>query len=237
MDIVSYLLGKNSSGGSSSLQEKDITITENKLTQVTADSGYSGLSKVNITTNVPSASDYFNTTISDNTNNANIPTQILLKTPDIQVANNVTSLYLGFANSKMSIFPKITFGSNIQGVGSLFQGCSSATTIDCSGFNTTGVLVMSSMFESCSKLTSLDLSNFYTPNIANVYHMFYGCSSLQHLDIRNMTLSGITSSSSYQGMFGSVPNNCEIIVKDNVEKEWITSKFTNLTNVKTVAEL
>lgn len=182
-------------------------------------------------------SEYFNTTISSNTNNANIPIQILQKTPNITVANNVTSLYAGFQNSKMSVLPKITFGNNIQGVGSLFLGCTEVTTIDCSGFDTSGVLVMSSMFDGCTSLTSLDLSNFYTPNLANVYSMFKGCTSLTYLDIRNMTLSNITSSSSYNNMFNLVPNNCEIIVKDSTEKEWITSKFTNLTNVKTVEEL
>lgn len=182
-------------------------------------------------------SEYFNTTISDNTNNANIPTQILLKTPDIQVANNVTSLYEGFKGSKMSTLPKIIFGSNIQGLGSLFENCTQVTTIDCSGFNTSNVLVMSSMFNGCTNLKNLDLSNFYTPKLANVYNMFSGCASLIYLDIRNMTLSNITSSSSYNNAFNRVPSDCEIIVKDNVEKEWITSKFTNLTNVKTVAEL
>ena len=43
--------------------------------------------------------------------------------------------------------------------------------------------------------------------------------------------------SSYTGMFNSVPSNCEIIVADDNAKRWITSKFSNLTNVKTVGEL
>lgn len=56
-DIVSYLLGKNAGGGSPtppSLQEKNVTITENTTTNVLPDIGYDGLSKVSITTNVPS---------------------------------------------------------------------------------------------------------------------------------------------------------------------------------------
>jgi hypothetical protein len=64
--------------------------------------------------------------------------------------------------------------------------------------------------------------------------MFYYCTSLEKIDIRSMTFDNVTN----QNMaFYQVPNDCEIIVKDNTQKEWITSRFTNLTNVKTVAEL
>ena len=54
MDITSYLLGKNSSGGGGTptLQDKSITITENGTTNVVADSGYDGLNQVEIITNV-----------------------------------------------------------------------------------------------------------------------------------------------------------------------------------------
>ena len=64
--------------------------------------------------------------------------------------------------------------------------------------------------------------------------MFSGCKVLNHLDIRNFDFTKVTS---YQNMFSQVPTDCEIIVKDDTAKTWITSKFTTLTNVKTVAEL
>ena len=59
--------------------------------------------------------------------------------------------------------------------------------------------------------------------------MFYNCSSLTSLDISNFTFDKVTS---YDEMFTNVPNNCSILVKSQTEKDWITSKFTNLTNVK-----
>lgn len=40
--------------GKSKLQDKSVTITQNGTTEITADSGYDGMSKATITTNVPS---------------------------------------------------------------------------------------------------------------------------------------------------------------------------------------
>ena len=89
-------------------------------------------------------------------------------------------------------------------------------------------------FDNCSSLTELDLSSFDVSNVTNMTSMFYNCTSLRNLDIRNFDFTKVTS---YSHMFYNVPANCKIIVKDDTAKEWITSKFTNLTNVVTVAEL
>lgn len=69
MDITSYLLGKKAGGGGTpvSLQDKEVTITENGETEVTADSGYDGLSKVDITTNVQPNLETLTETITSNT--------------------------------------------------------------------------------------------------------------------------------------------------------------------------
>ena len=94
---------------------------------------------------------------------------------------------------------------------------------------------MYGMFQNCTKLLELDLSNFNTSNVTNMSYMFNACEKLKKLDIRNFTFDKVIH---YYGMFlGRVPNDCLIIVKSDTEKEWITSKWTNLTNVKTVDEL
>jgi surface protein len=83
-------------------------------------------------------------------------------------------------------------------------------------------------------LPELDLSKWETTSATNMSQMFCNCKVLTKLDIRNFTFTKVTN---YSNMFKNVPADCLIIVKDDTAKTWITSKFTTLTNVKTVAEL
>lgn len=122
--------------------------------------------------------------------------------------------------------------SNVTDMSFMFHSCKSLMSLDVFrfiSFNTSNVTNMSYMFRGCSKLTSLDLSNFNTSNVTNMNSMFYFCDELISLDISNFTFDKVTN---YTNMFANVPDNCEILVKSQTEKDWITSKFTNLTNVK-----
>lgn len=267
MDLTSYLLGKEAGGGGGTptLQSKEVEITENGQTTVTADSGYDGLSSVAVTTNVSGGGDlseYFNDTITENTTTAlNALQMIVKKVPNITIANNVTTLVNAFYNDRIEELGKIiSTDSNVTSLSRMFYNCRKLKTVDFSNFNssnvtltdnmfcwceklenvkfdnfnTTKVTNMSDMFRNCYVLTELNLSSFYTPNLTNSSQMFGWCKKLQKIDIRNMTFDNVTS---YNSMFEGIPKNCEIIVKDDTQKTWITSKFSNLTNVKTVAEL
>ncbi|MDY3026021.1 MAG: BspA family leucine-rich repeat surface protein, partial [Candidatus Faecivicinus sp.] len=55
------------------------------------------------------------------------------------------------------------------------NGCSSLTSLDVSGFDTSNVTIMSWMFAGCSSLTSLDVSSFDTSKVTNMWWMFDGC--------------------------------------------------------------
>ena len=150
--------------------------------------------------------------------------------------SNVTDMSYMFTNcSSLTSLDVSNFDtSNVTNMRQLFYNCSGLTSLDVSNFDTSKVTNMYSMFDGCSKLSSLDLSNFDTSKVINMLGMFYACRSLTNLDIRNFDFSKVTS---YNNMFYNVPTDCLIIVKDDTAKEWITSKFTTLTNVKTVAEL
>lgn len=117
------------------------------------------------------------------------------------------------------------------------------TTINLSNLDTSKVTSMRSMFEGCTKLKELDLSNFNTSKVTDMSKMFYGLFSLEKLNISNFDFTNVEY---YYTMFGElieditdtrVKANCLIIVKDEAAKEWITSKFDWLKNVKILDEV
>ena len=81
----------------------------------------------------------------------------------------------------------------LEGVIGMFDGCTSLTSLDLSGWNTSNVTDMSDMFQTCSSLTSLDLSHFDTSNVTSMERMFTGCRSLNSLDLSGWNTSKVTS--------------------------------------------
>ena len=88
--------------------------------------------------------------------------------------------------------------SSVQNMMGMFEGCSSLTSLDLSGFNTSSTVTMTSMFAGCTGLTSLDLSGFNTENVTEMRLMFYGCSGLTSLNVSNFDTKQVGS---FQGMF------------------------------------
>ena len=74
---------------------------------------------------------------------------------------------------------------------SMFLNCSSLTSLDLSGFDTSKVWTMSSMFDSCKSLTSLDLSGFDTSNVSYMDKMFFDCNALTSLDLSGFDTSKV----------------------------------------------
>lgn len=101
---------------------------------------------------------------------------------------------------------RITFNnidtSNVTNMASMFNGCSSLTSLglDVSGFDTSEVINMSHMFNACNALTVLDLSNFNTSKVTDMSYMFNTCEILTSLDISSFDTSNVTN---MENMFGS----------------------------------
>ena len=134
--------------------------------------------------------------------------------------------------------------SNVTTMQSMFNHCGllipsgSYLNLNIKDFNVSKVNNFFYMFNGC-KLQTLDLSGWELSNSLsiNMSSMFIYCNYLTHIDMRKMNFANVTN---YNNMFGyassGVPDDCEIIVADDTQKTWITSKFSRLTNVKTVAE-
>ena len=113
---------------------------------------------------------------------------------------------------------KISVLSSMQ---HMFNGCSSLTSVDLSGFDTSKVAILGNMFGSCSSVTSLDLSGFDTSKVTNMATMFDGCSSLTSVDLSGFDTSKVTS---MQNMFGG----CSSLTSLDLSG-FDTSKVTNMT--------
>lgn len=101
--------------------------------------------------------------------------------------------------------------------------------------STTAMIDFTNTFRYCTGLTEIDMSGIVNGSATDTIYMFGGCTGLTKIDMRSFNFSNIDTSSC-NGMFSEVPNNCLIIVANSTYKSWITSRYTNLTNVKTVAE-
>ena len=78
---------------------------------------------------------------------------------------------------------------------SMFYGCSSLTTLDLSGFDTSAVTGIICMFSGCSSLPSLDLSSFDTSKVTRMVGMFSGCSSLKTIFVSRLFTTAEVGSS------------------------------------------
>lgn len=151
--------------------------------------------------------------------------------------NKVTSVNGMFRNCtslQSIVFP--TMEAGLTQTQDLFSGCTGLVTADLSKFKCSYSTNIRSMFSNCTALETIDLSNLELAGNYSVTatEMFYNCTSLTRLDMRKYNFTRITN---LTNMFTNVPANCLIIVADTTQKDWFTTKFPSLTNVKTVAEL
>ena len=117
----------------------------------------------------------------------------------------------------------------------MFDGCTALETVDMSNFATPNLKSVTYAFNKCANLKYLNLSKMTIPEATNVSYMFDGCTSLEYLDIRSMEFpSTITNTTC---MIRQVPYYCEIIVKDDNARNFLLSLRSEMSNIKTVAEL
>ena len=109
--------------------------------------------------------------------------------------------------------------SNVTNMNSMFNGCSSLTTLDLSGLNTSKVTTMQEMFSGCTSLTSLNLSDLNMKKLQYVAHMFYDCSSLTDVFIsQEVTLNRLTNNLS-KGDISYIPKTATIHY-NGVDYKW-----------------
>ena len=115
----------------------------------------------------------------------------------------------------------------------LFDKCSTLTTIDVSGFDTSEVSSFSIMFSGCTALTTISgLDTLNTTNATNFSSMFNNCSALAEIDISSFDASKVTNTA---GMFNGCTALTTIYAKTGTDWSSIStagSMFSSCSNLK-----
>lgn len=153
---------------------------------------------------------------------------------NVQSASSINGMCKNSAGLKKVNMAFSNFGK-ISDIKEAFYGCSKLEEVIMPTTPTQmSVKDVSNLFYGCKALKSIDLSAFILPNLTNTKNMFYNCTSLNFIDIRNMDFTNVTSKTA---MFSDVPKPCTIIVKDDVQKQWLTDNYSSYADCyKTVAE-
>ena len=206
---VAYLEGAESivisggGGGGSDVQiinqSKSVTITENGTTSVTYDSGYTGLSEVNIDVNVASSGGSGDSPFSwDWTQIGYTPENTVLQQQfedDIAYSKSLAETFTPskatshFKNQRRLKFVPMVDTSNVTNMSYMFNGCSSLTTIP--QLDTSSVTNMNSMFNGCSSLTAIPQLD--TSNVTSMGNMFSSCYTLTFILIKNIGKSTLAT--------------------------------------------
>ena len=109
---------------------------------------------------------------------------------------NVTKtqkMFYGCSSLNKLTLPKKVKTEKLESMFSMFDGCSSLTALDLSGWNLNNVIYMSELFKGCSSLTSLKLPKVLdTKKILSMTRMFSGCSALTSVDLSGWNVENVT---------------------------------------------
>lgn len=126
--------------------------------------------------------------------------------------------------------------SKVKNMKYMFGNCYAISQLNLSMLDTSQVTDMSNMFYECMGIEKIDMSKCITTNLTNTKMMFYIFADeggfrgkINEIDISSMDFSKVTQ---YDNMFGDIPSNCLIYVKDQTSKNFILNIRSDLTNVQ-----
>ena len=96
---------------------------------------------------------------------------------------NMGSMFKGCGNLTGVTFASVGAQGHLVDMHQMFSGCSRLSSIDLSGFTTTGVMNMESLFSGCSALSKVGVAKLAGNAVTSTEMMFYGCSSLKEIDL------------------------------------------------------
>ena len=195
MDLTSYLLGKKSGGGSEyNLQDtKTVTITENTTTEVTPDTGYDAIKKVQVTTNVSGSGIDWSTIGYSETpflvsNGYNIA-----KNLHDNWDSSITSLNGKWYDDWNMIIMPLVDTSHVTNWNYAFKNC---PVREIPALNTSSGTNFSNCFDGCTYLQILPIFDF--SEATQMANMFLNCPHIKNASVDNLLVS-LTNVPNYTG--------------------------------------
>ena len=172
----------------------------------------SGTQKVCGSITIPSSIHFEGDIIWTNTNEVTLEgeiTTLVLNFNDGQILG--TALFSGIEN----ITEIDLSGCSFSDMASMFKGCTSLTSINFSGVDSSSVHDFFNLFLNCESLISVDLSSLDISQVTDFRDMFTGCNSLEYINIWNYDES---KAGSYYGIniYSNISANAVICInKEN----------------------
>ena len=236
-------------------QEKTVSITSNGITSVVPDSGYTGLSKVDVNVDVDMPLDILlNLSVLGYTNDDNRRISAVLQ-PDVDYSESLLESYgvsQTYVDDTKLVYVPMFPTQDRESFGFLFAGCANIITVPT--LDTSNGLYFDYMFSNCSALTSIPALD--TSNGTDFSYMFRGCdalTSIPTLDTSKGTnfsymfdscdaLTSVPALDTSEGTnFRSMFSNCEALTSipalDLSKGEIFTTMFSNCEALTSVPEL
>lgn len=189
-------------------QSKSATITSNTTTTITPDEGYTGLSSVEVTTNVEAdMSDYFTDTISQGWNQYGYIIKMIKKLPN-NISVSGTSLQNAFVGASNLTEIPLMDTSNVTNMHTM---CYSSGIVSFPQLNTSSVTDMGGMCQSCPNLVNLPLLD--TSSVTNMKYICFGSLGLSDASLDNLLQmaanvnAGYTQTKTLADLLGTYTNN------------------------------
>ena len=162
-------------------------------------------------------------------------TQIDLSDFDTSETTTMESMFYA-CNSLQEINLNGINTSKVKNMKYMFGNCYAISQLNLSMLDTSQVTDMSNMFYECMGIEKIDMSKCITTNLTITKMMFYIFADeggfrgkINEIDISSMDFSKVTQ---YDNMFGDIPSNCLIKVKDETAKEFILKVRNDFTNIE-----
>ena len=137
--------------------------------------------------------------------------RVVINGVDYDFKNNGRYVYLNAGENTIEYY---AYSSKITAMSDMLQGCNDMYSVDFSEWDFSHITTVRSLFNGCSSLTSIEgIENINTSNITDFGYLFNNCTSLTTLDLSNWNFS---NANKMDAMFTRCSNLTELTIMSEI---------------------